>query len=79
LTKKETADHKYLIEELKGDAIEMEGGGVAMVSTLNKIPFLVVRTISDKADGTAVKDFNEFLPIVAKNSYKIVNSIIQKI
>jgi len=51
----------------------------AMVSTLNNIPFLVVRTIADKADGTAVKDFNKFLPIVAKNSYTIVNSIIKKV
>ena len=45
-------DHEYLIDELHGDAIEMEGGAVAQVCTLNKVPFLVVRTVSDKADGS---------------------------
>ncbi len=79
LTKKETADHKYLIEELKGDAIEMEGGAIAQVCTLNRIPFLIVRTVSDKADGTAVEDFNRFLPVVAKNSFNIVKTILENL
>ena len=77
LTKKETADHKYLVEELKGDAIEMEGGAIAQVCTLNGIPFLIIRTVSDKADGTAVEDFNRFLPVVAKNSLTVVKTILQ--
>ena len=51
----------------------------AMVCTLNRVPFLVVRTISDKADGTAPKDFNSFMPIVAKNSFKIVSPLLRKI
>lgn len=79
ITKKEMLDHKYLIDELKGDAIEMEGGSIAQVCTLNNIPFLVVRTVSDKADGTAVEDFNKFLPVVARNSFKVVASILRKL
>jgi len=34
ITKKEMKDHKYLIDELKGDAIEMEGGAIAQVCSL---------------------------------------------
>ncbi len=79
MTEKETKRRKYLTEDLKGDAIEMEGGAVAMVCTLNRVPFLVVRTISDKADGTAPKDFNRFMPVVAKNSFKVVSSLVRKI
>jgi adenosylhomocysteine nucleosidase len=76
LTKKEAADHRYLTQELKGDAVEMEGGAIAQVCTLNKIPFLIVRTVSDKADGTALKDFSKFLPVVAQNSFDIVKTIL---
>jgi len=76
ITKHEMKDHKYLIDELKGDAIEMEGGAVAQVCTLNKVPFLIVRTVSDRADGTAVEDFNKFMPVVARNSYKVVRTVL---
>jgi adenosylhomocysteine nucleosidase len=79
LTKKETADNTYLTQELKGDAVEMEGGAIAQVCTLNKIPFLIVRTVSDKADGTALEDFNKFLPVVAQNSFDIVKTILSSL
>ena len=71
ITKREMRDHKYLIDELKGDAIEMEGGSIAQVCTLNSIPFLIVRTLSDKADGTAVEDFNKLLVCICKGSIEI--------
>ena len=77
ITKNKLKRYSYLIDELKGDAIEMEGASIAHVCTINKIPFLIVRTISDKADENAVHDFSKFLPIVAKNSFKIVKGIFE--
>ncbi|MEM7008922.1 MAG: 5'-methylthioadenosine/adenosylhomocysteine nucleosidase [Thermodesulfobacteriota bacterium] len=79
ITRKEMKDHKYLIEELKGDAIEMEGGAIAQVCELNKIPFLIVRTMSDKVNGDSVKDFTKFANKVAKNSYLVVSQILDTI
>jgi 5'-methylthioadenosine/S-adenosylhomocysteine nucleosidase len=76
ITKKEMSEHKYLIDELRGDAIEMEGGSIAQVCTLNEIPFIIVRTVSDKADGTAAADFNKFLPVVARNSFNVVMNLL---
>lgn len=76
ITKKEMNEHKYLIDELHGDAIEMEGGSIAQVCTLNKVPFLIVRTVSDRADGTAASDFNKFLPVVARNSFSVVKNLL---
>ncbi len=76
ITSREASDHRYLMDEMKGDVIEMEGGSIAQVCTLNKLPFLIVRTVSDKADGRAVEDFNKFLPIVAKNSYQVVKNVL---
>jgi len=54
----------------------MEGAAVAQVCVVNKIPFVVIRTISDKADGKAAQNFNEFLPQAAKNSFKVLGEII---
>lgn len=79
LTRKKINEYRYLIDELKGDAIEMEGASVGQVCTLNKTSFLIIRTISDKADGKAVEDFEKFLPVVAKNSFQIIKKILQNL
>ncbi len=76
-TQKDKAEHSYLVEELKGDCIEMEGAAVAQVCNINEVPHLIIRTVSDKADGTAVEDYNNFKSIVAMNSFKIVENIIK--
>lgn len=76
MTTKETKEHKYLTEELHGDVIEMEGGSIAQVCTLNKIPFIIVRTVCNRADGTAAADFNKFLPLAARNSFNVVKSLL---
>lgn len=76
MTRDQINHHRYLVEELQGDAVEMEGGAMAQVCAVNGIPYVVVRTISDRADGDAVVDFNRFLPEVARNSCAIVRHIL---
>ena len=39
---------------------EMEGAAVAQAAYLNKVPYLIVRAISDKADDSAHMDYGEF-------------------
>lgn len=50
-----------LREELLGDAVDMESAAAALVAHLNDVPFLVVRIISDKADGVLPADFKGFM------------------
>ena len=38
----------------------MEGAAIAHVASLNHIPFLIIRAISDKADGSQVMDYDVF-------------------
>ncbi len=76
LTRLDRDAHAYLTEELAGDVVEMEGAALAQVCALNGVPFLVVRTVSDRADGQAVKDFNAFLPVVAHNSFAVLKAIL---
>jgi len=69
-------EFSYLREELAGDTVEMEGAAVGQVCVVNQVPFVVVRTISDQADGTAPQDFNKFLPKIVRNSVAVVRRII---
>jgi 5'-methylthioadenosine/S-adenosylhomocysteine nucleosidase len=78
MTREEINHHHYLTGELAGDAVEMEGGAMAQVCAVNGVPYVVVRTISDRADGDAVHDFNRFLPVIAKNSYAVVKRIVEE-
>jgi adenosylhomocysteine nucleosidase len=41
--------------------VEMEGGAIAQVCLLNEVPFVIVRIVSDTADGDAPADFFRFL------------------
>ncbi|MCZ6457685.1 MAG: 5'-methylthioadenosine/S-adenosylhomocysteine nucleosidase, partial [Actinobacteria bacterium] len=42
-------------------AVEMEGAAVAQVCAEHRIPFVVIRAISDAADDDAATDFIEFV------------------
>ncbi len=70
---------KELGDSFKADAVEMEGASVAHVCHLFNIPFVVIRSISDKANGDSRIDFNEFVKLAADNSAKIILKMIEKI
>ena len=54
------AKKDWINEHFDGYCTEMEGAAIAHVATLNNIPFLIVRAISDKADNSATMDYGEF-------------------
>ena len=58
--------------DFDGDCVEMEGAAVGQVCTLNDVPFLLVRAISDHADGSSNVDFQAFLEEAAHSSARIV-------
>lgn len=68
-----------LWNSFKGYCAEMEGGAIAHTCYLNKIPFVIIRAISDNADNDADMSYEKFVPIAVKNSGMIVSSILQKI
>ncbi|MBS1208934.1 MAG: 5-methylthioadenosine/S-adenosylhomocysteine nucleosidase [Proteobacteria bacterium] len=79
ITHREMVSHTYLHDELAGDAVEMEGAAVALVCSLNQVPYLVARTISDMADDDAVADFNEILPRASHNSLNLVRHLLREL
>lgn len=78
ITHREMTSHAHLNGELAGDAVEMEGASVAQVCLINQVPYLVARTISDKADGSAAVNFGEFLPRASHNSLGLVQFVLEQ-
>jgi adenosylhomocysteine nucleosidase len=61
---------------LNAQAVEMEGGAVAQVCHQQKVPFLIIRSISDLAGSDAEVNFNAFLKVASKNAARFVERII---
>lgn len=76
------ADEKgkeFISKTFNADALEMEGSSVAVVCKSLKIPFVILRSISDTANGDAIVDFDAFLEKAAKNSADIIINMINKL
>ena len=68
-----------IISEFGGFAVEMEGAAIGQAAYLNHIPFLVVRAISDKADGSANMDYAEFEMAAIEHSVKLTVKMIEEL
>ena len=75
-----SADKKAeLRQRLRADAVEMEGAAVAQVCWQQGIPCLVIRSLSDLADGAAETDFEAFSRIAARNSAALVSALVERL
>ena len=73
----ETKD--WIKKTYNADCVEMEGGAIAQVAWLNQIPFVIVRAISDKADGSAIMDYVKFEDEASRRSARMMIDVIKKI
>ena len=62
-----------------GSCAEMEGAAIAHVCHLNKVPFVVIRNISDSADESSTMDYQEFEKMAAHNSGAIVIEMMKNL
>ena len=70
---------KNLIEQFEADCVEMEGAAIAQAAKLNNIPFVVIRAISDKADGSATMDYPAFEAAAAEHSVNLTMEFIKRV
>ena len=68
-----------LENDFKAHCGEMEGAAIAHVCELNNTPFVVIRAMSDKADGSAHVVYDEFVKVAANNSKDIVLMMLKAI
>ncbi len=70
---------EFISSTFKADALEMEGGSVAVICDALDIPFFILRAISDTADGSADIDFDKFLESSAKISADFILDMVKEI
>ncbi len=71
------SDRSSLRTNFCAAAAEMEGGAIAQVCYLNKIPFAIIRAISDLAGDNAGISYEEFEKFAAERSAKILLKAIR--
>lgn len=62
----------------KALCIDMESASIAQVCFLDKIPFIIIRSITDKLDGSSKIEFETFLSMSSKNAANILKEYIRK-
>jgi adenosylhomocysteine nucleosidase len=74
VAKKERKD--FIFSEFDAYCCEMEGAAIAQAAYLNKIPFVIIRAISDKADDSAHMDYPTFEAMAIANSVKLIKEMV---
>lgn len=74
------SDHdvkQRIVNSFGGFCTEMEGAAIAQTAWLNKIPYLVIRAISDKADGSAEMDYSEFEMKAIEHTVRLMTGMLR--
>ena len=68
------------LETFKGAMVtEMEGAAVAQVCNDFNVPCLVIRSVSDTAEGESPEVFEQFVQLAADNSAKLLLALIDEL
>lgn len=67
---------KELYNQFEGMCVDMESASWAQVASIFNVPFIVIRSISDQADGSAADNFTQFLKLAVENLSTIVENLI---
>ena len=67
------------IQVFNGSCAEMEGAAIAQGAYLNKIPYVVLRAISDKADDSATMDYPTFESEAARHCVNLLQEMVKRL
>lgn len=67
----------FIVKNFGGLCTEMEGAAIGQAAYLNKIPFIIIRAISDKADNSATMDYSEFEKLAIAKLVGLVKEIVK--
>ena len=70
---------EWLVNEFNAYACEMEGASVGKICTSYQKPFVILRTLSDKADSEAQDSYLNFADLAAEQSNKIVMKMLESL
>lgn len=73
-------ERKDRIKELfSADACEMEGAAIGQVCYVNRVPFCVLRAISDGGDESACMDFPKFAKMAAERAVGVLCAFLSSL
>ncbi len=68
-----------IIETTGAQCTEMEGAAIAQVAYVNRVPFVILRAISDKADDSADMDYPTFERMAAANCAAVTEALAKRL
>lgn len=74
-----TEQKETILANFGGMCCEMEGAAIAQACYLNQTPFVVIRAISDKPDGSETVEFDEFEADAAARCAAIVQYMVERL
>lgn len=74
-----TQDKDFITSTFGAKCCEMEGAAIAQACYLSKTPCAIVRSISDKADGSSYEDYPTFEAKAAKQSAQLMVTMLQNL
>lgn len=75
----DAAVKQAIIDHTAASCTEMEGAAIAHAAWKNQIPFVIIRAISDKADGSDVMDYGVFEGIAANRCAQVSQMMAAKL
>ncbi len=73
----DTKKSSEIRKEFNAECVEMEGAAVAQVCFLNKVPFLVVRGISDTQNGNNKIDYYQYCSEASKQVANMLDELLK--
>ena len=73
------AQKERIITDTQAICTEMEGCAIAHAAWRNEIPFVIIRAISDKADGSAHMDYPVFEAAAAERCAMVTQELAKKL
>ena len=70
------AQRDEMWRSLKASAVEMEGAAVAQVSSQMGVPFIVIRSITDNADGSTIDAYRTNLETASRNAATLTLAVV---
>lgn len=70
---------EQIVSTFHGMCTEMEGASIAHCCALNKVPFVIIRAISDKADGSGTIDYPTFEAASAIRCLKLTRALVAQL
>ena len=68
-----------IVENFHPLCVEMEGAGIAQAAYLNKVSYVIIRAISDKADNSATIDYPTFERLAIAHSVRLMKELLTMI